>query len=561
VTVDGFEYIFEGFALYLRLRGYPVGFHFLRNPGFVLVTALDAALGTGGYLVLFVLAASIFAQHYLMVRIGDRLGVSRRITAAFVLGSLLFPFSILRFFILSELPAIALMLAGFYGLLRAQEPGRPKLWLAAGAVCASLAGLTQTYGLIPYLMGAGVWGLVALLRQRRIRWDLFVAAAAAVGLVVGVQTLWSWWIPHVYRINYFVFFGLDFQMWPFYANVWAYACLALLPFAAVTAWRVGWRKLLTATPALSLWAIVLAFVALTFFFHGEDIRFTYMYQQVVFLALMALTPLALSPGGDGPAGAWRVRIERLAWATSILILFQSLVLVPEHYWHPRPAHLRFTSTQDWLAGPLTDIGISQEFAASRPWLAEVLGAQPIDRYNLRDYCPSLDWVCPEAPEPIGIDPYSDWLQGVYRKYQAVAAAQGLIAPGRPVPWRRPSVMLVQSLAQVLERQRPDPEGVGAVESMQRNGPSTEIRGWVNAPAGDRGVRLVRLFVDGSPVAVGVPNVNSFALNREANQAGHPRRGFSIDLPASTLPIASGASVRVFAELMDGTTAELNWTRP
>lgn len=120
----GFDSILEGFALFLRLSGGAVApLPLLGPPVFVLVTALDAALRANGLLVVLSIACGIYAMHLGMMLIADRLHVSPRVTAAFIVASLFMPLAYFRLWILSDPIAIAFMVFSLYGLFRHEGPG------------------------------------------------------------------------------------------------------------------------------------------------------------------------------------------------------------------------------------------------------------------------------------------------------------------------------------------------------------------------------------------------------------------------------------------------------
>jgi hypothetical protein len=533
ISADGFDYILEGFTIYLRLSGAAVGsLLILRNPVFVLVTTVDAALRANGLLVLFSIAGAIYAMHLGMMLIADTLRVSRKITAAFVVASLYTPLSYFRLWILSDVIAIAFMMFSIYCLFRYEEPGRPVSWLVAAVGCAVLAGLTQTYGLIPFLVGAGAWWLADLFRDRRIRWDLAVAVLAAAVAEVALQLIWVRLIPFEARPTTFDLLQLNFHMFGFYAHLWTFAYLALVPFVVLTLRRVGWQPLFGSTHALALWLMVIVFALLTFFYQWPDARFTYVYQPILFLALMALT--APEPGTDAGLGEDRW-LERLSQVTAALIILQSLFVVPD-YWQPRMTNLRISASQSWLG--------------------QALSAHPQDRNLLGEYCPSPAWVCSEAKLPEGADSYVTRIHTDFRKYQREAAERGYFGAGTELT--RPPALPVppRSLADVRSHLQPAHGLTGYVESVSQTGPNLVITGWAADVAQKRAVTVLRVYVRGNSVAAGAPNWVRADVSSALGLPGNLKTGFRFDLPIKGAPVAQG-DLRVFAEFSDGTSGELS----
>lgn len=407
-----------------------------------------------------------------------------------------------------------------------------------------LAGLTQTYGLIPFVVGAGVWALSALIGARRKRWDLAIAALAAVALVVALDGLWSLLIPHEARPALWGSLALNFDMFRYYAHLWSFAGLALLPFFILTLRWVGMRPLIGSTYALALWLTVLAFALLTFFTQSPEARLTYVYQPVLFLALMALTAPEIGPDALLEGDRW---LERLSQFTAALVLLETLVVVPDASLPSIPA---------------------RQFSASQTWLGQAFTAEPQDRFLLADYCPSLAWVCSEAQIPTGPDAPTIRIQAEYRRYQRQAAERGYFGAG--VTLSRPPRLAAspssappssgppRPQAALPSRLRKLPTPTGYLESVTQAGANVEVSGWAADTVDKKAVVRLHVYLQGKAAASGPPLWPRPDVSAALHLADSVKTGFRIQLPGVTVA-PEPESLRVFAEFADGTFAELTST--
>ena len=116
---------------------------------------------------------------------------------------------------------MALMLLSVCLLLNYFDTENRTFFIAAFLV-ALLAGLTHTYGMIPFL-GLVFGHFLERLQKRRTSWSPMLAIVLMFSCWVLIQKLWSSSIPHEIRPDTFVLLEFDFEMLEHYANTWSMA--------------------------------------------------------------------------------------------------------------------------------------------------------------------------------------------------------------------------------------------------------------------------------------------------------------------------------------------------
>src|SRR5882762_5361958 len=155
ISPDGHDWIYQGAYLKTILTEGADALPpllMLRHPIFVLVSGLDFVLAHHGFVFAAALSAAFFVGGLFLVLILRDFKIRPSIILWAVLIYILTPFSQLRFWVLSDGIAITFLHASTFYLLRYGEERRFKLLLAAVAT-ALLGGWTQTYAIIPCLLG------------------------------------------------------------------------------------------------------------------------------------------------------------------------------------------------------------------------------------------------------------------------------------------------------------------------------------------------------------------------------------------------------------------------
>jgi hypothetical protein len=146
-------------------------------------------------------------------------------------------------------------------------------------------------------------------------------------------------------------------MVPFYARVWSLVYVPLLPFA-VTALVVWWRSdRRFHSEVLFLGVTVVLFAGLSVFYQWAEARFTFIYQPVVLLLLMALaSPAAVAT----PQTRRRWGLATVGAVCSAVLVAGSVAVTPLTYYGPPTLAWRPRSS----------------------WILEAWFSRPVDRFEL-----------------------------------------------------------------------------------------------------------------------------------------------------------------------------------
>lgn len=387
IEYDGFDWVLQG--LYLcALTGGAAGppLLFLRAPVFVWATALDACLGSSGLVVIGLLCLAQFVSLTALLAIWTRLGAGGSTRALLFALAVLAPHVYFRGFILADPLAIAAMLVSVRYMLDWLATGEEGRFRAAGAA-GLLAGLTQLYGILPFLIGSAL-ALFLDRRAGRAVWPRVLFTAAVCGLGGLVLVAWNAAIPHEDVPSQLRLLRLDLAMADFYANIWVWYFGFLAPLAVVLAVAARWRRRWELSPASAyLGTTTAVFVGLLFFYHSEEARFSWYY-----------FPLALCLAATGVAWLESLTLGRRGRAALALGLAlavaQGVALSPGgDFWQPLAREIEYDPA-DSLA-------------------AQLLELHPVDRLDLAARCGAAGVYCPDAQLPEDAAPDERRLLGDY----------------------------------------------------------------------------------------------------------------------------------------------------
>lgn len=152
VRADGFDWFHQGSVLYERLLGHcaPV-LWFLRDPGFVLVCALDEALRAKGFVVILAHTLSFFATGVVLLKAAQFYRLPLVLVASVTLITLVQPLNYVRLFVLADPLAVGFLTVSTYAMLHHLRT-RSHAALTLSGVVALLGGMTQTYAAIPFIV-------------------------------------------------------------------------------------------------------------------------------------------------------------------------------------------------------------------------------------------------------------------------------------------------------------------------------------------------------------------------------------------------------------------------
>ena len=363
IRADGFDWLYQGYVLYERLQGQcaPV-LWYLRDPGFVLVCALDAALQAAGLVVILAHTLSFAATGLALLKAARLYALPLIVVASVTAIVLLQPLNYVRLYVLADPLAVGLLAVCTSAMLHHLRTHSLKA-LAMSAVFALIGGMTQTYAAIPFIVGTVVSGIA----NARSRHSFLNIGGVFVGFALCLWVLklaWRAAMPHEEVPISFGSLQLSFDMVPFYARVWSLVYVPLLPFA-VTALSVWWRSgRRFASEVLFLGVTVVLFAALSVFYQWAEARFTFIYQPVVLLLLMAL---------GSPAAVATTQTRRrwdLATAGAVcsaVLVAGSVAVTPLTYYGPPTLTWRPRSSwilEAWFSRPVDRFELARSSAAN-----------------------------------------------------------------------------------------------------------------------------------------------------------------------------------------------------
>src|SRR3989339_1345220 len=155
ISPDGFDWYTEGIYLTQFFSGVTLPeLPVLRPPLFVFLTALDFILGNKGFVIAIVYAFSIFCTYFCSLKLVDvmhgRAEKNSWYIVPLAISATIYPLNFFKPFLLADSLAVALSLASVLLLVK-HYTSSEKHHLALSSTLAILAGLTQTYALIPFL--------------------------------------------------------------------------------------------------------------------------------------------------------------------------------------------------------------------------------------------------------------------------------------------------------------------------------------------------------------------------------------------------------------------------
>ncbi len=396
ISDDGFDWVAQGFGLKgIVLDGDNSVWPILRPPVFVFVTFLDAMIGTGGYLIVGAISLSVSGTALASAYLARRLHFSDFTVLSIMLAVWFYNLAYFRIWILSDAVCIFLMLWSVV-LLLCNRPEETHKNLLLSSILAVLSGLTQSYGLLPFVVMTLSFAVLEFVESRDGSMRRYFSSALAVLAISSlVQLIWGELIPHSARPSNFSLLKFSFDMAGFYAGVWPTAFVVFLPALLLIISRRSSGKWMTAD-LLSLLASSMVFAGLTFFYQWPEARFTYVYWPVVLCLFLVLSRL--------PSSLEFSQVDKLIRKTCFGIVALGLLVVPGNgYWQPT---VRLTNI-DWYS----------------TWIAQLWTGATVDRFALEASCGSDSQWCAEAPvENFGSD-YIKQIMFEYRRRRITASGE------------------------------------------------------------------------------------------------------------------------------------------
>lgn len=357
VGADGFDWLYQGLFVSERLRGHCTpALWLLRDPGFVLVCALDMALQARGLVVIVTHTLSFFVTGVVLLRAATWYSVPPAVAAAVTLMTLLHPLNYVRLFVLADPMAVAFLALSTYAMLRHLRTFSIPALALSGAF-AVLGGMTQIYAVIPFVVGTVVSGAAHVWSKWHLS-RICVAFVAFAACFIALQLAWRAAVPHDVVPTRLNFLKLSLDMTGFYATVWTLAYVPLLPVAAMVLWSWSRSGRRFRTEVLFLGGTIVTFAVLTFFYQWAEVRFTFIYQPIVLLLLIALG--AQDATTLSPIRPRRWHLVSAGATCSALLVAASVAFTPLAYYGTPTNSLSLRSSwvvDAWRARPVDQFGL------------------------------------------------------------------------------------------------------------------------------------------------------------------------------------------------------------
>jgi len=303
--------------------------------------------GSSGIILGAVTGLSIFYTYYFTLSITDYfLGNAKDSflhAVAIAVGATFYPLDFIRPYLLADGLAIALALMSVAILVRRQHDLDIQTFISATLV-AGLAGLTQTYALIPFLLLCGTGGILCFFSNKRLFICYALAMLCASLIFLIVTYLWRVMIPHLNTPENFTLLKFSGGMLQFYLQTWGFYFAPLFIFF-ILARRYSILLNFKNHYLLAITIIAILFAALCFFYQWPEARFTYyLWPWVMILFFSVIRPFS-------PTAASLILIP----------MFILIFLVPQNYWNPSWSTIKFSSTENWVSKYFTTLSVNRGF--------------------------------------------------------------------------------------------------------------------------------------------------------------------------------------------------------
>jgi len=347
ITPDGYDWYVEGMFLTAILSSSSLpDLNVLRPPTFVLITAIDYLFGGSGVVIGIVYGVVFIGTYLLVIRISDEISAESDKQSLFpIFALLLLSFHSINYvkkYLLSDSIAVALSLFSVYLLIRYIKTENLKIGLATVFV-TTIAGLTQTYALLPYIIFS-FWMAFQTLTLRSFKVNLIILPTLTVIIFLIITICWRYSIPHTMTPTNFGYLQFNFNMLPFYINTWGIYFITIIPVLLLYSTKSNRQKNKNELTIPTLLTIIIL-ASLCLIYQWPESRFTYAFWPwilIFFSCTLNYTPS-------------RARITTLV-ATVLLVLACN----PKSYWVPEFNQISLNPSQNWLISYFRGHSIDRE---------------------------------------------------------------------------------------------------------------------------------------------------------------------------------------------------------
>jgi hypothetical protein len=324
ITSDGFQWIMQGrtFAQGIFDQTWPQ----LRNPGYVLIAALDAFLGSAGIAIAFSLALALLIQIYIVYFFTYKFSKSHLAAGFIALAMILSPIHFVALHVLSDALSVALMLLML--LFAFKTLNGQKISLLYLFILSLVTPLFQLYALYPLLILIPFLFLLFFTfkdsDQRAAVKNSLIAVLSGLLIGLSLRQLWYYMIPHDGSPNQFGLVGFSYNNIYFYFNTWAWLIGPILFMLLIIFSFLRFK--IKAKSLFSYYVMVLFLIygVSIFFYDWQESRFSYFLTTFSFVIFALTLSKITSPG----------LVNTLSLSLAFLILVFGSILTPTNKWAP-----------------------------------------------------------------------------------------------------------------------------------------------------------------------------------------------------------------------------------
>ena len=336
ISSDGFDWYTEGIYLIKsffqnNLPNIPV----LRPPIFVLITSLDFLTGSRGLVLSTLYSLSIVMTYFFILWIIDReLGVENKdawFLFPLAISVTVYPINFLKGYLLSDSITVCLSLFSVFILIKYFNEKKMQLLVLSGFI-ALLAGLTQTYGLIPYLIFIGIKLMFKYKNDKANVLNLLLSLVLIISSFLLITYFWRHFLKHNSTPINFQLLKLNLDMLSYYINTWGYYFFPFIIFFILIK-RNKEHLITNQLIVLSSLAVTLTLACLCFIYQWPDARFTYYLWPWALISFFILfKPVNKKVGSISLVG---------------LMIFVSFLIPPDSHWGPSLKSTSLSYHKNW----------------------------------------------------------------------------------------------------------------------------------------------------------------------------------------------------------------------
>jgi hypothetical protein len=220
-----------------------------------------------------------------------------------------------------------------------------RILLWSSAFTALLAGLTQTYGLIPFFVFIFI-GIFYSIKRLDRQEGATLALVLFITILTYLSTI-SFWrnlIPHGVTPDYFTLLSFNFHMFKFYLNTWGYY-ISLFLFFIPTINFYSFKAAVNSQIIVTAGVLTLTLFILAFIYQWPDSRFTYLFFPWLIMVFFSIATIAST------------LIQRFFMIVFIILISTSF---PGSFWGPSLKNVNLNWSKNWFVDYIITSPVDRE---------------------------------------------------------------------------------------------------------------------------------------------------------------------------------------------------------